>query len=50
MKGRNTSTREDNPTLGPGYAYMVANDAYLKHLAKYVETDEVWTTNQPIPT
>jgi hypothetical protein len=41
MKGRATSTRENDPTLGPGFAYMVANDAYLKHLAKYVEQDEV---------
>ncbi|KAJ7490197.1 hypothetical protein B0H11DRAFT_2229118 [Mycena galericulata] len=41
MKGRDTSSREKDPTLGPGFAYMVANDAYLKHLAKYVEEDEI---------
>ncbi|KAJ7181393.1 hypothetical protein C8R43DRAFT_1083776 [Mycena crocata] len=41
MKGRNTSTRENDPTLGPGYAYMVANDEYLTHLAKYVNEDEI---------
>ncbi|KAJ7917979.1 hypothetical protein B0H13DRAFT_2231340 [Mycena leptocephala] len=41
MKGRATSTRENDPTLGPGFAYMVANNAYLKHLAKYVEQDEI---------
>jgi hypothetical protein len=41
MKGRDTSTRENDPTLGLGFAYMVAHDAYLKHLAKYVEQDEV---------
>jgi cephalosporin hydroxylase len=41
MKGRLTSTREKDPTLGPGFAYMVANDGYLEHLAKYVDQDEV---------
>ncbi|KAJ7493726.1 hypothetical protein FB451DRAFT_1335999 [Mycena latifolia] len=41
MKGRATSSREADPTLGPGFAYMVANDAYLKHLSKYVEEDEI---------
>ncbi|KAF8137969.1 hypothetical protein K438DRAFT_1638774, partial [Mycena galopus ATCC 62051] len=41
MKGRNTSTREKDPTLGPGFAYMVAHDDYLKHLSKYVDEDEI---------
>ncbi|KAJ7439837.1 hypothetical protein FB451DRAFT_1344179 [Mycena latifolia] len=41
MKGRATSSREVDPTLGPGFAYMVANEGYLKHLAKYVEEDEI---------
>jgi hypothetical protein len=41
MKGCARSSREKDPTLGPGYAYMVASDGYLKHLAKYMETDEV---------
>ncbi|KAF7375071.1 CxC2 domain-containing protein [Mycena sanguinolenta] len=41
MKGRDRSSREKDPTLGPGWAYMVANDAYLKHLSKYVAEDEI---------
>ncbi|KAJ7194745.1 hypothetical protein GGX14DRAFT_537360 [Mycena pura] len=41
MKGRATSSREKDPTLGPGYAYMVASDAYLEHLSKYMEEDEI---------
>ncbi|KAJ7030526.1 hypothetical protein C8F04DRAFT_1263825 [Mycena alexandri] len=41
MKGRATSNREDDPTLGPGFAYMVAHDKYLKHLAEYSQTDEI---------
>ncbi|KAJ7065998.1 hypothetical protein B0H15DRAFT_743445, partial [Mycena belliarum] len=41
MKGRAASSREADPTLGPGFAYMVANDDYLKHLAKYVDEDEI---------
>ncbi|KAJ6448048.1 hypothetical protein C8R47DRAFT_971630 [Mycena vitilis] len=41
MKGRATSDREKDPTLGPGYTYMVANDEYLTHLAKYTHTDEI---------
>ncbi|KAJ7738811.1 hypothetical protein B0H16DRAFT_1465657 [Mycena metata] len=46
MKGRDRSTRDKDPTLGPGWAYMVANDDYLKHLVQYVDQDEVgdvWT-------
>ncbi|KAJ7799707.1 hypothetical protein B0H14DRAFT_3092779 [Mycena olivaceomarginata] len=41
MKGRLTSTREKDPTLSPGFAYMVTNDGYLEHLAKYVDQDEI---------
>ncbi|KAJ6479764.1 hypothetical protein C8R45DRAFT_1101208 [Mycena sanguinolenta] len=41
MKGRDRSSRDKDPTLGPGWAYMVANDAYLKHLSKYVTEDEI---------
>ncbi|KAJ6527224.1 hypothetical protein DFH09DRAFT_1328189 [Mycena vulgaris] len=41
MKGRATSSREVDPTLGPGFAYMVASDEYLTHLAKYVDEDEI---------
>ncbi|KAJ7896185.1 hypothetical protein B0H13DRAFT_1885266 [Mycena leptocephala] len=41
LKGRDRSSREKDPTLGPGWAYMVASDAYLKHLAKFVAEDEI---------
>ncbi|KAF8197314.1 hypothetical protein K438DRAFT_1522966, partial [Mycena galopus ATCC 62051] len=41
MKGRATSSREKDLTLGPGWAYMVANNEYLAHLAKYVDEDEI---------
>ncbi|KAJ7248280.1 hypothetical protein B0H12DRAFT_1020264, partial [Mycena haematopus] len=41
MKGRATSSRENDPTLGPGWAYMVANNEYLAHLAKYAHQDEI---------
>jgi hypothetical protein len=41
MKGRDRSSREKDPTLGPGWVYLVASDGYLRHLIKYVEEDEV---------
>ncbi|KAF7362033.1 CxC2 domain-containing protein [Mycena venus] len=41
MKGCATLTREKDPTLGPGFAYMVTNDEYLEHLSKYVDQDEI---------
>ncbi|KAJ7604326.1 hypothetical protein FB45DRAFT_769378 [Roridomyces roridus] len=41
LKGRDTSSRDKDPALGPGFAYVVANDAYLKHLSKYVDEDEI---------
>ncbi|KAJ7149097.1 hypothetical protein C8R46DRAFT_1009634 [Mycena filopes] len=41
MKGRERSSREKDPTLGPGWAYMVANDDYLNHLVKNVDKDEI---------
>ncbi|KAJ7815837.1 hypothetical protein B0H13DRAFT_2242544 [Mycena leptocephala] len=41
MKGRDRSSKVKDPTLGPGWAYMVANDDYLKHLVKYVNEDEI---------
>ncbi|KAF7336029.1 CxC2 domain-containing protein [Mycena sanguinolenta] len=41
MKGRDRSSKEKDPTLGPGWAYMVANDEYLKHLVKYIDEDEI---------
>ncbi|KAJ7635975.1 hypothetical protein DFH06DRAFT_1139060 [Mycena polygramma] len=41
LKGRDRSSREKDPTLGPGWAYMVASDDYLKHLVKFVNEDEI---------
>ncbi|KAJ7078696.1 hypothetical protein B0H15DRAFT_924758 [Mycena belliarum] len=41
MKGRATSSRAADPTLGPGFAYVVASDGYLTHLAKYINEDEI---------
>ncbi|KAJ7761170.1 hypothetical protein DFH07DRAFT_957248 [Mycena maculata] len=41
MKGRDRSSRAKDPTLGPGWAYMVASDAYLRFLVKHVEDDEI---------
>ncbi|KAF8190273.1 hypothetical protein K438DRAFT_1536944, partial [Mycena galopus ATCC 62051] len=41
MKRRDRSSREKDPTLRPGWAYMVANNDYLKHLVKYVNEDEI---------
>ncbi|KAJ7812574.1 hypothetical protein B0H14DRAFT_2377530 [Mycena olivaceomarginata] len=41
MKGRATSTRANDPTLGPGWVCMVVSDGYLEHLAKYIDQDEI---------
>ncbi|KAJ7731090.1 hypothetical protein B0H14DRAFT_3097890 [Mycena olivaceomarginata] len=41
LKGRNRSSRENDPTLGPGWAYMVESTAYLNYLAKHVHEDEI---------
>ncbi|KAJ6504786.1 hypothetical protein C8R47DRAFT_1174651 [Mycena vitilis] len=41
MKGRDRSSREKDPTLGPGWAYMVASEPYLRHLSRYVHEDEI---------
>ncbi|KAJ7190917.1 hypothetical protein GGX14DRAFT_537939 [Mycena pura] len=42
MKGRNTSTRERDPMLGPGFAYVVAHESYMEHLSKCThEEDEI---------
>jgi hypothetical protein len=46
LKGRNRSSRENDPTLGPGWAYMVESTAYLNYLAKHVHEDEVGVRNQ----
>jgi hypothetical protein len=44
MKGRDRSSRDKDPTLGPGWAYMVANDKYLQYLAEHVNEDEVFSS------
>ncbi|KAF8122930.1 hypothetical protein K438DRAFT_1651868, partial [Mycena galopus ATCC 62051] len=41
LKGRAQSSREKDPTLGPGWSYMVASDAYLKFLASHISEDEI---------
>ncbi|KAJ7169308.1 hypothetical protein C8R43DRAFT_876185 [Mycena crocata] len=41
MKGRDVSSRAKDPTLGPGFAYMVHNEEYLKHLSNHVTEDEI---------
>ncbi|KAJ7198757.1 hypothetical protein GGX14DRAFT_536593 [Mycena pura] len=41
LKGRDTSTREKDPTLGPGFAYMVEHDDYLKYVSKYADEEEI---------
>ncbi|KAJ7821558.1 hypothetical protein B0H14DRAFT_3471465 [Mycena olivaceomarginata] len=41
MKGRAQSSRDKDPTLGPGWAYMVASDGYLKFLAQHIHEDEI---------
>ncbi|KAJ6452203.1 hypothetical protein C8R45DRAFT_1057032 [Mycena sanguinolenta] len=41
MKGRDRSSREKDPTLGPGWAYMVASNEYLNYLVKHVHEDEI---------
>ncbi|KAJ7113743.1 hypothetical protein C8R43DRAFT_1138589 [Mycena crocata] len=41
MKGRDRSSREKDPTLGPGWAYMVASDKYLKYLSDFIHEDEI---------
>jgi hypothetical protein len=46
MKGCQQSTRERDPTLGPGWAYMVANDTYLEYLVQHINEDEV---SNPFP-
>ncbi|KAJ7716497.1 hypothetical protein B0H14DRAFT_2412883, partial [Mycena olivaceomarginata] len=41
MKGRDRSSRDKDPTLGPGWAYMVASNEYLSYLIKHVHEDEI---------
>ncbi|KAJ7494558.1 hypothetical protein B0H11DRAFT_1716969 [Mycena galericulata] len=41
MKGRDRSSRQKDPTLGPGWAYMVASDAYLEYLVKHIDEEEI---------
>jgi hypothetical protein len=41
MKGRDRSSRVKDPTLGPGWAYMVASNEYLNYLVKHIHEDEV---------
>ncbi|KAF8156449.1 hypothetical protein K438DRAFT_1910086 [Mycena galopus ATCC 62051] len=41
LKGRAQSSREKDPTLGPGWSYMVASDVYLKFLASHISEDEI---------
>ncbi|KAJ7715473.1 hypothetical protein B0H16DRAFT_1805290 [Mycena metata] len=46
MKGRDRSSRDKDPTLGPGWAYMVGNDDYLKHLISHcVSFAALWSAN-----
>ncbi|KAF7377213.1 CxC2 domain-containing protein [Mycena sanguinolenta] len=41
MKGRDRSSRDKDPTLGPGWAYMVASNEYLSYLVKHIHEDEI---------
>jgi hypothetical protein len=41
MKGHDQSSQDKDPTLGPGWAYMVASNEYLSYLIKHVHEDEV---------
>lgn len=41
LRSRLRSSDEKDPSLGPGLAYFVASDDYLKHLSKYIDQDEV---------
>ncbi|KAJ7368623.1 hypothetical protein DFH08DRAFT_796508 [Mycena albidolilacea] len=41
MKGRDRSSQVKDPTLGPGWAYMVASNKYLSYLVKHIHEDEI---------
>jgi hypothetical protein len=45
MKGHDRSSRDKDPTLGPGWAYMVASNEYLSYLVKHIQEDEVHNTS-----
>ncbi|KAG6905794.1 hypothetical protein DXG01_000684 [Tephrocybe rancida] len=42
LKNRLCSSDAKDPSLQPGFAYFLESDEYLRHLAKYVDHDEVW--------
>ncbi|KAG6809653.1 hypothetical protein H0H92_015320 [Tricholoma furcatifolium] len=41
LKNRLRSSDDKDPSLGPGYAYFLASDEYLTHLANYINEDEI---------
>ncbi|KAG6823931.1 hypothetical protein H0H92_008575 [Tricholoma furcatifolium] len=41
LKNRLRSSDEKDPSLGPGWAYFVGSDEYLRHISQYVDQDEV---------
>ncbi|KAG6824857.1 hypothetical protein H0H92_005595, partial [Tricholoma furcatifolium] len=41
LKNRLRSSEEKDPSLSPGGAYFMSTDEYLKHLAMYVDEDEI---------
>lgn len=41
QKARLRPKTSKDPPLGPGWATFVQNDAYLQHLAKFIDQDEV---------
>lgn len=41
QKARLRPKSSKDPPLGPGWATFVQNDAYLEHLVKFVDQDEV---------
>ena len=41
FKRRQVSSYERDPELGPGYAYLVAWDAYNKYLSRFPNQEEV---------
>ncbi|KAG6835107.1 hypothetical protein H0H93_004796 [Arthromyces matolae] len=41
LKNRLRSSHEKDPSLQPGFAYFVNDEAYLSHLSKYVNDNEI---------